>query len=167
MHGSIASVLRILLAWAHLLALAIGFAAVVTRAGALRSQPLDGKAVQRAMAADAWWGIAALLWLSTGLWRWLGGTEKASGYYLRNAAFHAKLGMFGLILLLELWPMITLVRWRRARGQAGAGGPAWTPPEREARRVALLSTAEGAIVLAIVLAATLMARGYGSFGTAG
>ena len=156
--------LRIALAWIHLVALAIGFTAVVMRASALRRRPLDARAVRSALAADAWWGIAALLWLSTGLWRWLAGTEKLPGYYLQNGAFHAKLGLFTLILLLELWPMTTLIRWRRAMGRAGGS---WAPPERDANRIARVSIAEAVIVLAIVLAANLLARGYGSFGAGG
>ena len=154
--------LRIALAYTHLLALAIGFAAVVARASALRSRPLDTRAVRGALAADAWWGIAAMLWLLTGLWRWFAGTEKLPAFYLQNAAFHAKLALFTLILVLELSPMTALIRWRRSLKRAGGG--AWTPPDREASRIATLSMLEAVIVLAIVLAATLMARGYGSFG---
>ena len=151
--------LRTLLAWLHLVALAIGFAAVVMRASALRVRPLTPATLRRAFTADAWWGLAAVLWLSTGLWRLLGQTEKDVRYYMQNGAFHAKMGLFLVVLLLELWPMITLIRWRRS---AARGGASWVPPEHAARRVAGISTLEAAIVLFIVLAANLMARGFGS-----
>jgi putative membrane protein len=34
--------------------------------------------------ADSFWGIAALLWIVTGLWRAFGGLEKGSDYYLHT-----------------------------------------------------------------------------------
>src|SRR5919206_2160505 len=99
--------LRLTLAWLHLLALGVGLGAVWARARSLRG-PLDAAALRRAFVADAWWGVAAGLWLATGLWRLLAGTEKATGYYLTNHVFFAKMGMFVLVLLLEVWPMATL-----------------------------------------------------------
>ena len=151
--------LRLSLAWLHLVALAIGFAAVVMRASALRVRPLTPATLRRALAADAWWGVAALLWLATGIWRLLGETEKDVRYYMQHGAFHAKMGLFLLVLLLELWPMITIIRWRRA---AARGGSSWVPPDAAARRVANISTFEALIVLLIVLAANMMARGFGA-----
>lgn len=151
--------LRLSLAWLHLVALAVGFAAVVLRASALRVRPLTPATLRRALSADAWWAVAAVLWLATGLWRLLGETEKDVRFYMQNGAFHAKMGLFLLVLLLELWPMITIIRWRRA---AARGGSSWVPPDAAARRIANISTLEAAIVLLIVLAANLMARGFGA-----
>jgi putative membrane protein len=153
---------RLTLAWLHLVALGIGLGAVWMRASALRTRPLDRPALRRAFAADGAWGLAALIWLSTGLWRWFGEMEKSAGYYMRNSAFHAKLGLFLLILILELWPMITLIRWRRAVARSEKGGTAWSAPEDSAGRIAALSTAQAVIVLLMVLAAAAMARGYGA-----
>src|SRR5215210_3226950 len=96
--------LRIALAAIHLLALGVGLGAVWARARAF-----DGAAARRAFAADTWWGVAASLWISTGLWRLLAGTEKATSYYLSNHVFFAKMGFLAAILLLELWPIVTLV----------------------------------------------------------
>ena len=109
--------LRWLLAAIHLLALGIGLGAVWARGRALR-QPLDARGFRRVFEADAWWGIAALLWLVTGLWRWLGGTEKASAYYLANHIFLGKMALFVAIVLLELSPMMAFMTWRR---QVAAG----------------------------------------------
>ena len=69
--------LRLLLAALHLIALGIGLGAVWARGNAL-NRPLDRAAMVRAFHADTWWGIAAVLWISTGLWRLLAGTEKAT-----------------------------------------------------------------------------------------
>src|ERR1044072_5294026 len=60
-------VIRWLVAAVHLLARGIGLGSVWARGRALRQAP-DERAVRRALAADAAWGIAALLWVFTGLW---------------------------------------------------------------------------------------------------
>jgi putative membrane protein len=153
--------LRIVLAVLHLAALGIGLGAVWARARALSARPLDGAAARRAFAADGWWGAAAGLWIATGLWRLIAGTEKATGYYLANHVFYAKMGFFALILALELFPMITLIRWRRA---AGREGTAWSPDTRAASRISAISYAQAVLVLAMVTAAVMMARGYGARG---
>jgi putative membrane protein len=157
--------LRLTLAWLHLIALGIGFWAVLARGQALREavRELPGTAsLRRAFRADAHWGIAALLWLGTGLWRYLGSTEKATGYYNSNHIFLTKMTLFVVILALELWPMATLARWRSAVGRAAGSdvsGPAIDAAK--ARKIATISYIQGAIVAIIVLAAVAMARGYG------
>ena len=147
--------LRLTLAWLHLLALGIGLGAVWARARALGAMS-DRAGLRRAFVADTWWGIAAAVWIGTGLWRLLAGTEKATDYYLANHAFWAKMGFFGLILALEAWPMTTLIRWRIA---AGRGAP--TPTPSAAGRVATISYVQAVLVVLMVGAAVAMARGYG------
>ena len=76
LHGAPAAVItRWLAASFHLLALGIGLGAVWCRGRALRG-PLDQPGLRRVFMADGAWGIAALLWLGTGLWRLLAGMEK-------------------------------------------------------------------------------------------
>jgi putative membrane protein len=81
--------LRWLLAMAHLLAFGIGLGAIWARARALRAvaRGTDPNALGRALVADSWLGIAAILWIATGLWRLLAGTEKPSAYYYANHVF--------------------------------------------------------------------------------
>lgn len=146
---------RLLLATVHLLALGIGLGAIWARARALRGR-LDVDGLRRVFAADTWWGIAAILWIGTGLWRLLGGVEKGTSYYLHNHAFFAKMGLLGLVLALELWPMITLIRWR-LRVQRGE-----VPDTGVARQLSLVSTLQTALVVLMVFAAVAMARGYGA-----
>jgi putative membrane protein len=138
----------------HLLALAIGFPAIHLRARFLR-MTLDAAGIRRVLAADTWWGIAALLWLATGLWRAFGGLEKGTAFYMATMLFHAKLGLFTLIVLLELWPMLALIGWRRAlaRGQ--------TPDVSKARAFAAISMLEMTLVVVLVFVAAFMARGFG------
>lgn len=146
--------IRLLLAALHLLALGIGLGAVCARSRALRGA-VDVASARRALVADAWWGVAAALWLVTGLWRLFGATEKATAYYLANHAFLLKLGLFVGILLLEVGPMLTLTRWRRTLAQGGV------PSFEGARRISTISAIEAALVIAMVGAAVTMARGLG------
>ena len=150
--------LRIALASLHLVAFGIGLGAVWMRARALRG-PLERGGLARAFTADAWWGLSALLLLSTGLWRLFGETEKMSSYYLANHVFYAKMGFLVLILLLEVGPMITLIRWRRARSASSLNTAAVVPA---ARRIVVISYIEALLLVAMVIAATMMTRGYGA-----
>ncbi len=150
--------LRITLAALHLVALGLGLYAVISRGTALREAPTSSS-LARALRADSVWGIAALLWIATGLWRLFAQTEKPIGYYMVSDAFYAKMGMLALILVLEIWPMLTLVRWRVAIGR---GAPAESLVERgAARRIAVISHVEALLVVGMVFAAATMARSSG------
>jgi putative membrane protein len=146
-------VLRLLLAAIHLLALGIGLGAIWMRGRALRGI-VDNAALRRAFAADAWWGVSAVLWLGTGLARLFAATEKSLDYYLRNPLFHLKMGLFVVILLLEIWPMMTLIRWRRAIGRNQSA------TFTSAHRIARISLIEAMLVVVIVFVAVALARGY-------
>ena len=145
-------ILRWLLASFHLLGLGLGLGAVWVRGRALRSS-LDPAGLRRVFLADSLWGLAALLWIGTGLWRLLGGTEKPTDYYLHNHIFQTKMALLVLILVLELRPMVTLIRWRR---QVGRGE---LPDTRAAPALARVSFIQAGIVVLMVFAATAMARG--------
>jgi putative membrane protein len=150
--------LRVVLAALHLLALGIGLGAVLSRSAALRARPFGRAEAARAFAADGWWGVAAMLWLATGVWRLMAGTEKAASYYTHNHVFLAKMGCFVAILVLEAWPMVTLLRWRSAARRGGSG---WHPHTDTARRIATVGYVEALLVVVMVFLATAMARGYG------
>ena len=146
--------LRWLLAALHLLALGIGLGAIATRAWALRS-PVPESRLPTVFFSDTLWGIAALLWFSTGLWRAFGGLEKGPTYYLGSGAFWIKMVLLATVLLLEIRPMITLVRWRMARARG-------EPLQLEvAPTLGRISVIQSILVVAMVFAATAMARGIG------
>ena len=149
------TLIRWLVASIHLMGLGLGLGAIWSRSRALNGLP-DPKNLQRALYADALWGIAALLWISTGLARAFGGLEKGSAYYLSNDVFLIKMALLGFVLLLEVWPMVTLIRWRiqLARGEE--------IDTKSASRFALISAAQTILVVAIAFAATAMARGIGA-----
>jgi len=154
-----AMTLRIALAVLHLVALGIGLGAVWARGRSLRTRPLDIQAVHRAFVADAWWGIAAVMWISTGLWRAFAGIEKPAEYYLQNHVFYAKMGLLALVLILEIRPMVTLIRWRAA---AGRERDSWVPDEKVAGFISAVSHVQAALIIGMVAAAVAMARGLGS-----
>jgi putative membrane protein len=138
----------------HLLGLGIGLGAVWARARALRG-PLDAAGLRRVIHADGWWGAAGVIWIATGLVRMIAGLEKGMEYYLQNHVFWGKMTLLLVLILLEIGPAVTLVRWRR---QLANGAQ---PDTILAARFARISYAQVVLVLLMVLAATAMARGVG------
>ena len=96
--------------------------------------------------------MLAQWFLAAGM-RAFGGYEKGTDYYLHQPLFHLKMTLFVLILLMELAPMITLVKWRiaSARGTALDTG--------RAKLYARISHVEALLLMLMVVAATGMARG--------
>ena len=138
----------------HVLALALGLPSVFLRGRALK-RPLDREGLARLFAADNVWGIAALLWLVTGLLRAFGGLDKGSAFYLASRLFWLKLALFALVVALEVRPMLTFIRWRRDLGRGAI------PDTSSAAALAHVNHAEMALVVIIVLVASFMARGFG------
>ncbi len=141
------------LAAIHLLAFALGFWAVLARGAAFSRLATGVGEAKRVLLADNLWGIAALVLLVTGGMRAFGGFEKGTDYYLHQPLFHLKMTLFVLILLIELAPMITLVKWRiaLARGKVIDTG--------RAKLYARISHVEALLLVLMVIAATGMARG--------
>ena len=140
-----------LLSAVHVLTLALGLGAVFVRGRAL-ARPLDEEAWQRLLAADNLWGIAAGLWIASGLGRvFFGGKEP--GFYWRNGFFWVKLALFAVVFALESMPMTTFIRVRSARRRR-------TPlPRFSIERYRRINSAEIVLVVAIVFVAAFMARG--------
>lgn len=76
--------LRWLVAASHLLALAIGSGAICVRAWSLRGTLTEDR-LRIVFRADSLWGLAALVWIGTGVWRAFGGLEKGTAYYASSA----------------------------------------------------------------------------------
>lgn len=151
-HGSSVMGLKLTFAILHLLALAIGIAAVYARWRGLRKLTrIEG--LSEVFHADNWYGAAALIWIGTGLMRAFGSLEKGTEYYLENHWFLGKMGLFGLVLLLELWPMVNLIQWRMALRK---GRPVQLD---RAPTMALLTGLQIPLLLVMVCMAAAMARG--------
>ena len=151
--------LRITLAGLHLLALGVGLFAVLYRGSALH-EPVTESSLSRAFKFDTLWGIAAALWIATGVWRFLGSIEKPMEYYEDNSLFHLKMGALVLILILEIWPMVMLIRWRRQLKKGSA--PAAIATINTTKRIAIISHIQALLVVIMVFLAAGMARGFGA-----
>lgn len=138
----------------HVLALALGLPSVFLRGRALKGR-LDRDGLRRVFAADAVWGIAAALWLVTGLLRAFAGLEKGTDFYLASHLFWLKMALFVAIVVLEVRPMVTLMRWRAAV----RGGR--LPDTGAARALYRVNHVELALVVVVVFVASFMARGFG------
>jgi putative membrane protein len=136
----------------HYLALAIGLPAVFLRGRALKGT-LDDAGLRRLLAADTAWGAAASLWLVTGLLRAFGGLEKGSSFYLQSRPFHLKMALFLAIVALEIRPMVTLIRWRRARARGARVDTSAAPALFRVNHVQV------ALAVVMVFVASAMARG--------
>jgi putative membrane protein len=148
-------IVRWILAATHLLALGIGLGAILDRWWSLRG-PLDASGLRRVLRADVLWGVAAFLWISTGLLRAFAGFEKGTAYYLGNHVFLTKMGMLLLILILEVPAIATFTRWR---AQLARGAAVDTTRAEVLIRISLIQTV---LVVLMVFAATAMARGFGA-----
>ena len=139
--------MRILFAVVHLLALGIGLGAVFVRARSANRLKDGPESLPALFAADTWWGVAAFLWISTGLTRVFASYEKSTAYYWSNHIFLAKMGLLLIVIALEIWPVITLIRWRRS---AGRGTLPPTELSATGRRIARISDVQTLLVVAMV-----------------
>jgi putative membrane protein len=103
--------------------------------------------------------MAASLLLVVGLLR-VFYFEKGAGYYFHSAPFLVKLALFAAIGLLSAWPTLEFLSWRKAlqHGQMPAIDPG------KLLRIRSIIHWELALLVPLLLAAALMARGVGSFG---
>jgi putative membrane protein len=136
----------------HYVALAIGLPAVFLRGRALKG-PLDDAGLRRLFAADTAWGLAAALWVATGLLRAFAGLEKGSAFYLQSRLFYVKMALFLGIVALEVSPMITLIGWRRARRRGAR------VDTNRARALFQVNHVQLALTIVMVFVASAMARG--------
>ena len=147
---------RALLSALHVVALPLGFASLFLRGMRLRELRIsrsDTGTRATLLSCDNVWGLAALLWIATGLTRLFAG-EKTPDFYFRNGFFWVKMGLFLLVFVLEIQPMVTFIRWRIAKDRAGE-----LVGKAPLDRLITLNDVETVLVLVIPFAAALMARG--------
>jgi putative membrane protein len=136
----------------HYLALAIGLPAIFLRGRALKGT-LDDAGLRRLFTADSMWGVAAALWLVTGLLRAFAGLDKGSAFYLQSHGFYLKMGLFLAVVILEVRPMLTFMKWRQAHRRGARIDTS------SARSLFQVSHIQMSIVVAMVFVASAMARG--------
>ena len=142
-----------LVAYAHFVAAFALVAAVAYEAFTFR-RDLTLRDAKRIAVADRVYGVSALVLLIAGFSRaiWF---EKGWSFYASSPFFHAKIGLFVLIGLLSVYPTDRFARWGRdlKAGRTPAVSAA------EARTVKRLLHAQLALVVLLVLCASLMAKG--------
>ena len=124
----------------------------------LISDSISVDIARRIQRADRGAGLAALLLIVLGLLR-VFYFEKGVDYYFNNTFFLLKIGLFIAVALASLYPTITYLRWNAELKQEIA-------PEISAGQVHSLRRiihTELVGILAILLCASLMAKGLGSF----
>ncbi|MDQ7979768.1 DUF2214 family protein [Paraburkholderia sp. SARCC-3016] len=150
--------IRWLLATLHLLGYGLALTAIIARTRAL-SRCTSEHSLPSVFLADNVWGLSALLMIVTGSLRAFGGFEKGASFYLQEPLFEVKMGALVLILLLEIAPMIALIRWRIALRK---GVP---PLLGRVHQFAAIGSVQTALLVVMVFAATGMTRGVGVAGT--
>ena len=136
--------------------------AVFTLAGILAfefgvtAQTVDDAAIGRLARVDAWYGIVAGVIVVVGVLRVIFGV-KGPAYYMANAFFWTKMGLFVAVGLISIAPTLAFLAWRRAlRADAS-----FRPDAAAMRSVRRALWAEAILFAGIPVAAAAMARGYG------
>ena len=139
-------------------AAAFALVAALTAELVLIRSPLTVEHARRILRFDAVYGISASLLLVVGFLR-VFYFEKGAGYYFHSAPFLMKLALFAIIGLLSAWPTLEFLSWRKSlqQGQLPA-----MDPGRLARLRSIIHW-ELVLLVPLLLAAALMARGIGSF----
>jgi putative membrane protein len=148
-----------LLEWAlaslHHLAI-FTLAAIIAFELALAARAVDDAAIVRLARVDAWYGAVAAIVLVVGAARVLFGA-KGAAYYMANAFFWTKMGLFLAVGLLSIAPTLRFLAWRR-RLRTDAS---FRPDAAALRSVRRALWAEVLLFACIPVAAAAMARGYG------
>ena len=146
--------MRLALAALHLLSLALGVFALTARARALAAAQKNDE-LKPVFFWDAVYGAVAIVWLGSGVWRAFGGVEKGTDYYLSNHAFWTKMLLLAALLVVEVILAVTFVRFRIFVKKGEAVSLA------KKARLVRLHHVEFALVLGMIVMATLLARGVG------
>jgi putative membrane protein len=103
---------------------------------------------------DFWYGILAGVILVVGFLRVIY-FEKGSGFYFASPFFWAKLSLFLAIGLISIYPTVKFISWRKQTRDS-------KPPiidEQDFSRISLALNTEMVLLLALLLSASLMAKG--------
>lgn len=111
---------------------------------------------KRIALADRWYGLFAMTLLVVGFVR-AAHFEKGWSFYAHSPFFHLKLTLFVLVGLLSIYPTVRFIRWAPAL----KAGRAPEVTDREHVLISRLLTAQMALLVLIVVSASLMAHGVG------
>lgn len=107
---------------------------------------------------DAWFGIASVVVLATGLLKmfYFG---KGTIYYTHNYLLWSKLVLFTIIGALSIYPTVYFIRWRKQLKKREA----IVISDKDYRLISRLIFLELLIAASIPLLAVFLARGFGNF----
>ena len=145
-----------LLAYAHILAFLTLVVFVSSEAALCRPEWLNATVVERLVAVDRVYGIAAGAVFVTGLARIFLGA-KGAAYYGHNWLLWVKVGLFVVVGLMSIRPTLHFARWRKALRADGG-----LPSADEVRQVRRWVMQQAHVIPFIPLAAVFLARGYGN-----
>lgn len=83
--------------------------------------------------------------------------EKGSAFYFASPLFHVKLTLFIVTGLLSIYPTIKFLGWNKYTRQQQA--PMMT--QNESERIRLILNIEFGLLVGVIVAASLMAKGIG------
>jgi len=147
-----------LFAFMHHLAAFTVMGALVTE-HVLFAPTIGASEARKLQRIDLAYGVAALVLVAVGLAR-VFYFEKGAYYYFHDGWFVCKLTLFAVVGLSSIYPTMVFLSWKKS---VSAGAPPAIEPS-QVRRVRLCLRVELTAVVGILLAAALMARGYGYFG---
>ncbi len=148
--------LAALVAFGHFLAF-FALAAALVLELALVNASLNVETARRIQRADRVIGISGTLLLVFGFLRVVY-FEKGAEYYFNNDYFWVKLGLFIVAGLISLYPTIQFGRWNAELSQ----GIAPDLPDAMVKRLKSVIHWELVLIGAILVCASLMAKGFGS-----
>jgi putative membrane protein len=141
------------LAWLHYLAIMLLAAALVAEHLLFTPRP-ERATARKLVVVDLVYGMSLLVALATGVGRLFHG-GKGAAFYMANGAFHAKFGLFVVLVLLGLYPALKFIAWRRALREGAT--PVMT--EAEGRRILMAIRIQLFLLIVLPLLAAMMARG--------
>ena len=147
--------LQAILAYVHYLSIIILIVTLVVEL-VVFEQILSRKDRKKLQRADALYGLAAIMVLTTGNLRvmWYG---KGWTYYLDSYFFVTKLSLFIIVGLLSIYPTITFLKWRKLPDDLES----FTFDVSTYKKLLWFIRLEVILVFLIPLFAALMARGLG------
>jgi putative membrane protein len=123
----------------------------------LLTESMTRETVSRIQRADMIYGFSAMMLLLFGMLRVIY-FEKGSDYYFSNSFFQIKLGLFICLGILSVYPTVQFLRWRKDLKQ----GKTPVLSGAEVKRLKQVIHSELVLFGAILLCASLMAKGLGS-----
>jgi len=145
--------LEAILAYLHFIAILTLVVFIASEAALCRVEWMNAKVVERLVAVDRIYGIAAGLVVLTGVARtWWG--IKGMGWYWHQPLLHLKVLLFVIVGLVSIKPTIVFIRWRRELRTSGM-----LPTEADVRTARKWVMVQAHIIPFIPLAAVFLARG--------